>query len=106
MDLVRGPSSSFEYIFTFRPKMFIYALQYLGSTKLEFGLHKAYRVEENDLHKHWLGKPNKVWRKEKGKKKGRRVRPNSNVLDVRPTTIKVEPGLREIIRKWVWVKEV
>ena len=49
--------------------MFIYALQYLGSTKLEFGLHKAYRVEENDLHKHWLGKPNKVWRKEKGKKK-------------------------------------
>ena len=35
----------------------------------------------------------------KKEKKGRRVRPNSNVLDVRPTTIKVEPGLREIIRK-------
>ena len=29
--------------------------------------------------------------------KGRRVRPNSNVLDVWPTTIKVDQGLREII---------
>ena len=39
------------WTFGLGPSIF-YGLQYLGSTKLEFGLHKAYIVQENDLHKH------------------------------------------------------